>query len=134
MGQFATLARAELDEVTVTIGDPYAFPGNVWNAGEFAWVLIRVINTSTVTLRDVVADAHVFGSASIQPIKIGTFYYGDGEESWAEIGPSQTHYYVVRLRGISAGNAHMYVGLSAEIVPYASDWHVSHASFNVIGA
>ena len=134
MGQFATLAQAELDEVTVTIGSPFNFPGGVWNDGEHAWVTIDVTNSSTVTLRDVVADTHVSGQAAIDPLIWWGHPFGDGQVSWDEIDPGGSVTYYVRMLGTRAGNAHMWVGLSAEIVPYASDWHVVHAFFNVTGA
>ncbi len=132
MGEFATLARAELDEVTVIIGDPYGFKGTVWNVGEYAIVRIEVNNTSTVTLRDVVVSADVWGGdAAITPVYWGGIPLFDGDQWWDEIEPGAERSYLVLMTGTGAGFAHMAVSLSAEIVPYAYDHHVTHNNMYV---
>jgi len=126
----ASLAQDQLDMVTVTISEPSGFPGSVWNIDEYAFVTVEVQNSSDVLLRDVVMDFHS-GNASIAPFSIFGILLFDGEEYWSELEAGQTAQYVVRLKANWAGNAHMWVGMSAEVVPYASNWHVTHRDANI---
>lgn len=129
-----SLVRDELRQITITISSPSGFPGSVWNVGEFAWVTVTVRNTTGLPLRDVVADAHVGSSASISPISFFGIQWGDGEQEWDELDPGEASSYNVRLRANSAGNAHFWVGISAEVVPYASHGHITHRDLTIIGA
>lgn len=114
------LAYDALGNVAVYIGEPYNYPGTVWNTGETAFVRVTITNNTGLTLRDVVATLRVYGAGEVYPWHFMCHNMLDGEASWDELQPYQSRYFIVRLRGRAAGTARMYAYIEAEIVPYAS--------------
>jgi hypothetical protein len=114
------LVNEVLDDVNVFIDAIFGYAGSVFNDGDFAYFKVRVSNNTGMTLRDVVAQTYVYGAAEIEPIQLlPGIVCLDGEESWSELQPYADTVYYVRIKGISSGNAHIDVFISAEVVPYS---------------
>ena len=116
-------ALEQLKLVTVDIGTPTTDRGTFWNPGEGAYIMVTVTNTTGVPLRDVVVRLFVGGAASIYP-----YYFIDGTWYWAEIEPGETKDFYAILVADRAGNVHTSAAISAEVVPYVTNWHMTHRS------
>ena len=124
-----------LNQVNVNISPPYGFSrgGAVWRTDEYAWVKGEVNNSTGLLLREVAIHLQASGAAYITGVSFWPgFVYGDGKWAWAELEPGETGTYYVRLKSRNIpGNVHMWVRISAEVVPYASIGHISHRTDNI---
>ncbi len=109
-------AFTRLGYLTHKIGDPYGYPGSVWNQGEYAYLNTTVTNTTGRVLRDADVWIAVYGAAQIAPIKAWGLTWYDGEEYRAELEPGQSVLIHTRLRATSAGRVHITLRASAEVV------------------
>jgi hypothetical protein len=113
--------EAVLYSVTVDVGDPYGFSGNVWNVGEIAWVRTTITNSSGRVLREVVAELNVFGGADISPLNWGPWFPAfDGKWFRDELEPGESFSYLTRVSATSTSYTHFHLDLAAEVVPYAA--------------
>ena len=117
------LARAALSDATVTI-NPINYPDSVWNVGENASVSVKVNNTTGCILREVILE--LSSSSHIAIIKRWIFrrIWHLGE---MEPGDEKTAFFY--LSALSNGTAVLKAYLSAEVVPFATNYPVERSVY-----
>lgn len=108
------LAEAELYRVAVIIEPIGGYSGDVWNIGEWAAVVIRIINSSDSVLSDFVLSLDISGPATL-------IFFGPPthlEWYWSELEPGEQTIGWFILEANDAGLVEVRANISAEVIPY----------------
>ena len=105
------LVQEQLKLATVNISQPW-IQGD-WQVGTTALVVVTVINSTGMPLRDVTIDLTAwYGGASV----------GSGPWTIAELAPGDPYHVFFAVTATASVPVYLVAWLSAEVVPYGGLW------------